>query len=95
MAAVPFPPFVLPSSLALLPPSLPLTQLPFSFLLPNPHFHQLESFYKDQADLYDSYRFRMLHARLPMIKAMPLPPKGKGVWLDIGGGKTLVVRVKE
>ncbi|GAB5031040.1 sam-dependent methlyltransferase [Nannochloropsis oceanica] len=47
---------------------------------------RLESFYKHQADLYDSYRFRMLHARMPMIKAMPLPPKGKGVWLDIGGG---------
>ncbi len=64
------------------------------FLLQTPHHThtktQLESFYKHQADLYDSYRFRMLHARMPMIKAMPLPPKGKGVWLDIGGGKLIV-----
>lgn len=45
---------------------------------------RLESFYVSQADLYDSYRYRMLHGRLPMAKAMPAP-KG-GVWVDLGGG---------
>jgi hypothetical protein len=48
------------------------------------HQEKLESFYKAQADLYDSYRFRMLHGRLPMIRKMPTP--AKGVWLDIRGG---------
>ena len=45
---------------------------------------RLESFYVTQADLYDSYRCRMLHGRFPMINAMPAP-KG-GVWVDMGGG---------
>ena len=44
---------------------------------------RLESFYVSQADLYDSYRHRMLHGRFPMINNMPAP-KG-GVWVDIGG----------
>jgi len=45
---------------------------------------RLESFYVSQADLYDSYRHRMLHGRFPMIKAMPAPEGG--VWVDMGGG---------
>ena len=45
---------------------------------------RLESFYVSQADLYDSYRHRMLHGRWPMITSMPAP-KG-GVWVDLGGG---------
>jgi S-adenosylmethionine-diacylgycerolhomoserine-N-methlytransferase len=45
---------------------------------------QLESFYKNQAVQYDSYRHRMLFGRQPMIKAMK-KPKG-GVWVDMGGG---------
>lgn len=45
---------------------------------------RLESFYTSQASLYDSYRCRMLHGRLPMVKAMPAP-KG-GTWVDLGGG---------
>ena len=45
---------------------------------------RLESFYDNQADLYDSYRHRMLHARLPMISAMPAP--AASTWVDIGGG---------
>lgn len=45
---------------------------------------RLESFYVSQADLYDSYRYRMLHGRLPMVTAMPAP-KG-GTWVDLGGG---------
>ena len=44
---------------------------------------RLESFYLSQASLYDLYRPRMLHGRLPMVKAMPAP-KG-GVWVDMGG----------
>ena len=43
---------------------------------------RLESFYVSQADLYDSYRHRMLYGRFPMISKMPAP-KG-GVWCDIG-----------
>lgn len=45
---------------------------------------RLESFYRNQAELYDSYRHRMLHGRTPMIRAMPAP-RG-GVWVDLGGG---------
>jgi len=45
---------------------------------------RLESFYLLQADLYDSYRHRMLHARLPMIQSLPLS-RG-GTWVDLGGG---------
>lgn len=45
---------------------------------------RLESFYVTQADLYDSYRHRMLHGRFPMITAMPAPKNG--VWVDMGGG---------
>lgn len=37
---------------------------------------RLESFYISQAELYDSYRFRMLHGRLPMVKSMPAPKGG-------------------
>lgn len=48
------------------------------------HQEVLESFYETQAHLYDSYRFRMLHGRFPMIKSMPAP-KG-GCWVDMGGG---------
>eukprot|EP00959_Pyramimonas_sp_CCMP1952_P208570 4363150-Pyramimonas_sp.AAC.1 len=48
------------------------------------HQEQLESFYKTQAHLYDSYRCRMLHGRKPLVKAMPA---NKGdVWVDLGGG---------
>ena len=45
---------------------------------------RLESFYQNQAELYDSYRYRMLHGRTPMIQAMPAP-RGS-VWVDLGGG---------
>lgn len=45
---------------------------------------RLESFYKSQAHLYDSYRHRMLHGRFPMVKAMP--KVSNGTWVDMGGG---------
>eukprot|EP00640_Fibrocapsa_japonica_P002223 CAMPEP_0113952618 /NCGR_PEP_ID=MMETSP1339-20121228/90526_1 /TAXON_ID=94617 /ORGANISM="Fibrocapsa japonica" /LENGTH=342 /DNA_ID=CAMNT_0000961265 /DNA_START=27 /DNA_END=1056 /DNA_ORIENTATION=+ /assembly_acc=CAM_ASM_000762 len=54
---------------------------------------QLESFYKEQAALYDSYRFRMLHGRPLMmqhvVSQLTRPTsdgKGGRVWLDMGGG---------
>jgi S-adenosylmethionine-diacylgycerolhomoserine-N-methlytransferase len=50
----------------------------------NTQQERLESFYLTQADVYDSYRFRMLHGRLPMIKAMPAPKNS--CWVDLGGG---------
>lgn len=45
---------------------------------------RLESFYKMQASLYDSYRHRMLFGRFPMIKNSPAPKNG--IWVDLGGG---------
>ncbi|KAL3921319.1 MAG: hypothetical protein SGILL_002807 [Bacillariaceae sp.] len=55
---------------------------------------RLNSFYEEQADLYDSYRVRMLHGRPLMLKAITrnLPPptaalKKKGlVWVDLACG---------
>lgn len=48
---------------------------------------KLESFYGSQAHLYDSYRHRMLHGRLPMVRRMPLDPKDRNlVWVDLAGG---------
>ena len=44
----------------------------------------MDSFYNSQAGLYDSYRCRMLHGRLPMVTDMPAV-KG-GTWVDLGGG---------
>jgi hypothetical protein len=38
---------------------------------------RLESFYLLQADLYDSYRHRMLHARLPMIQGECEPVRAR------------------
>mmetsp|Transcript_11929 Transcript_11929/g.18697 ORF Transcript_11929/g.18697 Transcript_11929/m.18697 type:complete len:293 (+) Transcript_11929:311-1189(+) len=52
------------------------------------HQDRLESFYKSQAELYDGYRCRMLHARFPMMSRLPVETdrKGKVVWVDLGGG---------
>ncbi|CAB9506476.1 Conserved hypothetical protein [Seminavis robusta] len=54
---------------------------------------RLNSFYETQADLYDSYRFRMLHGRPLMLKGVTrhLKPsaaiKKKGlVWVDLACG---------
>jgi S-adenosylmethionine-diacylgycerolhomoserine-N-methlytransferase len=54
---------------------------------------RLNSFYEKQADLYDSYRFRMLHGRPLMLKAVArhMKPsaavKKKGlVWVDLACG---------
>ena len=52
------------------------------------HQDRLESFYKNQAELYDGYRARMLHARTPMMTRLFVPPERKGevVMVDLGGG---------
>ena len=54
---------------------------------------RLDSFYEDQADLYDSYRFRMLHGRPKMLQAIadhyvPSAAKRKAgiVWVDLACG---------
>lgn len=52
------------------------------------HQELLESFYKDQAELYDGYRARMLHGRKPMMTRLFVEPERKGevVMVDLGGG---------
>ena len=52
------------------------------------HQDRLESFYKNQAELYDGYRARMLHARKPMMTRLMVDRERKGevVWADLGGG---------
>ena len=52
------------------------------------HQDRLESFYKNQAELYDGYRARMLHARTPMMTRLFVQPERKGevVMVDLGGG---------
>ena len=54
---------------------------------------RLDSFYGTQADLYDSYRFRMLHGRPKMLQAVadavaPSAAKKKSgvVWVDLACG---------
>lgn len=53
---------------------------------------RLNCFYKDQADLYDSYRIRMLHGRPKMLKAVarhtkkPQTKNGQLVWVDLAAG---------
>merc|ERR1712070_925588 len=48
------------------------------------HQQRLESFYSGQASVYDVFRYRLLHGRVPMVECMPIPKAG--VWLDMGGG---------
>jgi SAM-dependent methyltransferase len=52
------------------------------------HQDRLESFYKNQAELYDGYRARMLHARKPMMTRLMVERERKGevLWVDLGGG---------
>ena len=50
---------------------------------------RLDCFYETQADLYDSYRFRMLHGRPKMLRgvARHVEPKKDGiVWVDLACG---------
>ncbi len=48
------------------------------------HRERLNRFYRGQADLYDSFRKRMLHGRQEMIDALPIQPNS--VWVDLGCG---------
>lgn len=48
------------------------------------HRDRLDNFYQGQADVYDSFRKRMLHGRQEMIDALPL--KADSVWIDLGCG---------
>ena len=52
------------------------------------HQDRLESFYKNQAELYDGYRARMLHGRKPMMTRLFVERERKGqvVMVDLGGG---------
>lgn len=52
---------------------------------------RLDSFYEGQADLYDSYRFRMLHGRPKMLRGVarhvsPSPKREGIVWVDLACG---------
>ena len=44
----------------------------------------MNTFYAPQAQLYDSYRHRMLHGRALMAACLPI--KKGGIWVDVGGG---------
>ena len=48
------------------------------------HEERLESFYRGQADGYDSFRRRLLHGRPQLAEA--LPDVQDGVWIDFGAG---------
>mmetsp|Transcript_54545 Transcript_54545/g.88412 ORF Transcript_54545/g.88412 Transcript_54545/m.88412 type:complete len:289 (-) Transcript_54545:428-1294(-) len=60
----------------------------FGSIAGDTHQDRLESFYKNQAELYDGYRARMLHARKPMMTRLMVERDRKGdvVWVDLGGG---------
>tara|TARA_Y100000992_G_C21271489_1_gene497179 strand:+ start:896 stop:2722 length:1827 start_codon:yes stop_codon:yes gene_type:complete len=45
---------------------------------------RLDSFYKNQAEYYDTYRQHMLHGRESLIASIPF--KYNSNWLDVGGG---------
>jgi S-adenosylmethionine-diacylgycerolhomoserine-N-methlytransferase len=48
------------------------------------HRERLNQFYGGQADVYDSFRKRMLHGRQEMIDSLDVRPQG--VWVDMGCG---------
>lgn len=50
----------------------------------NTHKERLESFYKGQADAYDSFRARLLHGRQEMIAGLDI--SAESVWIDFGAG---------
>ena len=63
-----------------------LLSMIFAKIQGSTHQERLESFYRSQAHLYDSYRHRMLHGRFPMARSMPVTRNG--VWVDMGAGYT-------
>jgi betaine lipid synthase len=48
------------------------------------HQDRLESFYQNQAELYDGYRARMLHARKPMMTRLMVWSALAWQWLATG-----------
>lgn len=48
------------------------------------HAARLESFYRGQAEGYDSFRRRLLPGREELVRLINLPEGG--VWIDMGGG---------
>ncbi len=48
------------------------------------HAERLESFYRDQADLYDRSRAGLLRGRRELMEMLPVPDAG--VWVEMGGG---------
>lgn len=56
----------------------------FSRVRGKDHQERLESFYRGQADSYDSFRRKLLHGREEMMQALEIPPGGR--LLDLGGG---------
>ena len=48
------------------------------------HEQRLESFYRRQAEDYDTFRQRLLHGRREMIASLPIA--AGGVWCDMGAG---------
>jgi S-adenosylmethionine-diacylgycerolhomoserine-N-methlytransferase len=49
------------------------------------HSNSLENFYRDQSELYDDFRERLLPGRKELIEAV-IPEGFSGVWIDVGGG---------
>lgn len=50
----------------------------------NSHAERLENFYSGQADLYDSFRNRLLIAREQLYAQIDVPENG--IWIEMGGG---------
>lgn len=48
------------------------------------HRERLESFYRHQAEDYDSFRHRLLHGRQELYEKLPTPQDGH--WIEMGGG---------
>ncbi len=48
------------------------------------HAERLQGYYGPQAAYYDAFRQRLLHGRLPLLRALPLPAGARV--LDVGGG---------
>ena len=65
-----------------------LYRLLFSPISGKSHKERLESFYKHQAEGYDSFRKRLLHGRTEMLRHINV---NKGdVWIDMGGGTGMI-----
>jgi S-adenosylmethionine-diacylgycerolhomoserine-N-methlytransferase len=50
------------------------------------HAERLEDYYRSQADDYDGFRVYLLHGRLPLLRALPIPVGARLVELGAGTG---------